>query len=772
MAGTTHPTTEIQNLRAVPAPARLRLIVAAIAGLATLLRIIQNLADSQRNPFASQPIEDALVYWNWSGEIARGHWIGTSPFFSGPLYPYLLAVLRIFGAGMGTVYGIQAVLYGVTIWLLGIVAYRRFGFTAAWLTAVLFALLTEPAYFAGRLLAPALQAFLIAWLLYQWTRLEQRSTIRGWLLAGVIGGLLTLALPPALLIVMPVALWAAWKSGWTRSAWAQAGAWTLGCSAAILPATIHNYLACHELILVSAQSGVTFAQGNAEGALGRYKQVAGVSQSRTQQNLDVLHVYEQETHQPPNWKAADRHFFSKGLRFLTAHPDEAARLLGRKFWWYLTSTNYGDIYCINLEGRYGLTIAGVLAPLPASWLIPPALAGLFLCARPLRKFAGEIILFLLPLIIVLAFFYTPRYRFPALPLLALGGAGGIVHLLRAGDGRGPRLATLAGVIAVGPLLGLVNTATSFDRLDEYESHFGDALADALQSSGDTAGAANLFARLNSSDPTNPLSAGGLADTLSHSGKPADALRVLEPALQKYPNDASLRDHAAFAYMMLGRTNESLKLMQRAVELSPRNPRFLNDLVSVYLALGQPEAGRTYSEQAVQLRPDFPEALLNLANIENAAGNVARADQLVRRALEIKPNMPEAWRSMAALCSRRHDVPGSRTALRRAIELSPSDPALRRDAAWWFATTAGLTDADHADGLAIATALVRAFPSDPALRDVLAAALAANGRFEEAAQLLSEVLANATGLPPQIQQELQARLALYRSGKPFLAPLPD
>src|SRR5262249_18554424 len=38
---------------------------------------------------------DSQTYWDWARIVVANGWVGRNPFFLGPLYPYLLALLRL-----------------------------------------------------------------------------------------------------------------------------------------------------------------------------------------------------------------------------------------------------------------------------------------------------------------------------------------------------------------------------------------------------------------------------------------------------------------------------------------------------------------------------------------------------------------------------------------------------------------------------------------------------------------------------------------------------
>src|SRR5258705_240643 len=103
---------------------------------------------------------------------------------------------------------------------------------------------------------------------------------------------------------------------------------------AIAPATVHNWLACRELIAVSAQGGVTFFHGNAPGATGVYHAIPGISENRIQQNIDARTLVAAET--DGSWGATSDHFFRKGVAYWRSDPAAALSLVARKLWYFAT----------------------------------------------------------------------------------------------------------------------------------------------------------------------------------------------------------------------------------------------------------------------------------------------------------------------------------------------------------------------------------------------------------------------------------------------------
>ena len=169
---------------------------AAAAVLAFVVRWIY-LAGARNNPLFESLGLDARFYDLWAKRIAAGDWIGSEPFFMGPLYPYLLAIL--YRLGMNPVFQvaiIQAVLDSVTCALVYIIARRIWSREAAGRVAGLLACSYGPMMlYTGELLYPTLAAFIHTLFLWVIVRHEQEGGSRLLFLGGVILGLIDGIIP-------------------------------------------------------------------------------------------------------------------------------------------------------------------------------------------------------------------------------------------------------------------------------------------------------------------------------------------------------------------------------------------------------------------------------------------------------------------------------------------------------------------------------------------------------------------------------------------------
>ncbi len=433
------------------------------------------------NPFARTPLGDAEVYWNWAGDIADGKLQGDTPFLSAPLYPYFLGLLRWLGASLLGVYAVQALMHVATIALIADTGRRRFGPTTGVLAGFLYLLLLDPTYYVGRTVNVTLQLLTIAILLWQAVRIVEQRTIRKQAFFGFLLGLSVLANPSMILAVPLFIAWIMWGAERDLAGGLLILVMTL---AVITPATIHNHRASGEFIPVSAQAGVTFFHGNAPGATGTYHPIPGVSQNRSQQNRDAYYMAANATGEE-SWKGTSRHFFSEGVRYLVENPGAAITLEARKFWWFLTGRDYGDLYLPRLEKKHGIGSKLAFTPLALALFLPLAFLGLARLSRKgFRNMVPELLLFAMPLVVVMVFWYSPRYRMPVAPVAVVLAAHAIMMATRRNDKEEtvaiPWRAAAAGLLFFGVVSGPMNRASGFDDPQNLEPAFLFSVGDTLR----------------------------------------------------------------------------------------------------------------------------------------------------------------------------------------------------------------------------------------------------------------------------------------------------
>ncbi len=518
-------------------------LLAGLLVLALLARALQIAEFVRSNPIADRPWSDGWVYWQMAGRMAQGQWFDGHPFFSAPLYPYLLGGLRTLGGGLFSVYAGQLILHLLTAVLIALAARRRFGPSAGLLAAALFLTLSEPAVAVTRVLGNTLQVFLFALLWWRWAAAAEQPDLRrrDVALVGALIGLTALAFPAALLLAPAFALWLLASPGRASRRVGRALGGLAASALLVAPATLHNVLVGGELVPVSVNAGINLAIGNNENVHGIGGNIPGVRPMREYMFADAAHVYEQARGTPGSWREIDTFFRQRALAYWRQHPDRALRQLGEKAYWLLAAQNYDQMMPLVIERQLGITRLWVLAPLPVPWLMGAALIALPALLRRPRHFAPEWLSLLLPLIVVCAFFYTARFRLPAVPVLCGIAAWTIVQCLRR---RKPWLRAAPLILLIPLGTRLANRHFGIDRIgDDYRTHFVRAFSEAYTIRGN---------RCIAND------------------RPAEAERALTRALELWDGNARARQALGRLLAREKQYARAVEQFRKLVRLAPEN----------------------------------------------------------------------------------------------------------------------------------------------------------------------------------------------------------
>jgi tetratricopeptide (TPR) repeat protein len=524
-------------------------VVLALLATAALIRLAILWEFWVENPFAAFPTLDSELYWKWAAAIAEGRWLADEPFHIAPLYAYFAGILRWCGGGLITLYGVQMVLHLATGAIVGGVTRNRFGSVAGCAAAALFLALAEPALFATRILGTTLQLLLVALLWWDWARLADAATpsLRQTFRVGTWIGLLALAYPAALLLV-PV--YAAWLIRFRhrplaagadlRAGLARAGAGAAGALLIISPATIHNALGSGEFIPISSHAGITLAAGNGPGSIGIFTPFEDIDGTVKDQAHESALAFERATGRRGSWREIDAYYRNRVIEWWSEHPLDGAALFARKAYWFLTSRHYDNVTGFALEREYGLQDTSVWVPVETPWIMGVALLGAVLAVPRARRYAPELALLLLPLVVCVLFMYSARYRVLAVPVLCGLFGFAVVHFR---SGRWPRTAVAALALLPAPLL-LANEATGFGHLGFMRGDFADLLVDThleagrtRRGEGDLAAAESHFRRAAEADRDRTEAHRELAALHLASGALEEARAAALEALRRNAEDA-------------------------------------------------------------------------------------------------------------------------------------------------------------------------------------------------------------------------------------------
>ncbi len=198
------------------------------------------------------------------------------------------------------------------------------------------------------------------------------------------------------------------------------------------------------------------------------------------------------------------------------------------------------------------------------------------------------------------------------------------------------------------------------------------------------------------------------------------------------------------------------------------PELHNELGFALQGQGLFEEAIEHHQAALRLRPDYPEALNYLGEGLYELGQLQPAIAAVERALEIQPDLAVASLNLGTFQLRLRQRSEAQTAWRHGLVRSPDNLLIAGRLAWLLSTAreSELRDGEEAVRLAEAVCNMTGYRLPEAL-DVLAAAYAEAGRFDEAVETAGRArrLAASEGRLG-LAQEIESRIALYAMGRAY------
>ena len=678
-------------------PKRFRAMLLFGCMILLVVRVIMLVNVLHSNPRVWIVQGDAEGYWSAAERIAGGVFVGDEPFLFVPLYSFALAALRAVGGELSAVYVAQMLIHVATALVVAMLASRKFGRATGLVAFVVFALLEEPAFLVSYVLPGTLQLALVVGVLAAADSFATTRSARNAAWLGSLTGLLALLFPPTLVLLPVIFIWMLRSSSaehnvggsLKREPGPKAGSRTTrtpslrsrftfgllavstGC-AVVLPVTLHNWLACDEVIPITAHAGITFNQGNAPGADGVYVPVAGISQTRATMHSDTARVYLVATGRRGSFRDVDRYFWKEGLRYLVTDLPRAGWLAARKFYWFVTGRHYGDIYHISLEKHDGLAPAGALAALPVAWIMGPALVGFVVGWRRRRFNVVDLSLAAIPLLVVIAFWYTPRYRLPALPLLSIAAAVGITAAWqRIRDKRGLATPVAVAILVLMSLVaGRMNEVSGFDLAEayrpQYEFNRGQVYL-GLKRYGEALG---HFVTSDLLAPERPEALIATAETLMHLDRLADAEHACQRLVERHSGRAVAWLKLGQCQLRVKKWADALGSFQQAIVLDSSDP---NAHLGIWFALsnsGGADSGDRHLLEALRLDPSNTVTLCEYGSWLARQGRFEEAADQIRTCLARVPGRPDMYCQLGWVSLRLAKPSEARAAFEEALRIEP------------------------------------------------------------------------------------------------------
>ena len=218
-----------------------------------------------------------------------------------------------------------------------------------------------------------------------------------------------------------------------------AAVFLLGLALPILPATLHNYEASRDFVLINYTSGFSFFIGNNPESNGSTHYPLKVSSQPLEEEKQSTALAEAESGRTLRPSEVSRFYARKGLAFIRQEPGRWLRLTVFKFMLFWNKYELPDNYDLSFIQAHTKTLLSW--PLFSfQWVASFAATGLVLLkgGRSLRVLGG---LYMLSVVLT---YVTDRYRLPMAVFLIPFAAGMLAELVRAEPDRLSQAAFLCG----------------------------------------------------------------------------------------------------------------------------------------------------------------------------------------------------------------------------------------------------------------------------------------------------------------------------------------
>ena len=263
----------------------------------------------------------------------------------------------------------------------------------------------------------------------------------------------------------------------------------------------------------------------------------------------------------------------------------------------------------------------------------------------------------------------------------------------------------------------------------------------------------------------------LADVPRQAGKFDESIALNLKALEIRPGYGYAHIGLGRAYNELGRLDKAIEHFNEALKSFPDHPNIHADIGVAYGKQDQLEKAVKHLTRAVEIDPDSagPHQGLGYALMRQRKFN--RAIPHFQKATEIKPDSTLAYLRLAEIFSERGEPVEALKHLRIIISIDPDSAKALNLMAWIFATDHDAKNRNSSEAVRLAKKACELTSYERLeLVDTLAAAYAAAGDFNQAVTIQERALRSARETQYEdLIKELQERLNLYKSGKPYIEP---
>jgi Tfp pilus assembly protein PilF len=591
------------------------------------------------NPYYSIVSMDSAVYLNWAQVIVEEGWLGTEIFYRAPFYPYLLSI--IFRFAPNNLLAVYIMQLGVGICSVALIYSigKRIYCEPAGLIAAGFSLFYAPLTFFETKILPTITGIFLGLLsIYLLTRAEQEKKWYYW-----IGGAVTLGVAaicrPNYLLMIPLIIFGILivYRRQLRETPIPILILILLPSLTIGTVTLRNYVVGKDFVLISANAGITFAQGNNPWARGSIAVIPGFSGEVTNQRHEETQIAERVTGRKLKPSEVNSFWFKWGLTFIQKKPLEYLKLIFYKGAILFNNHELGSNYLLDVDKEVTPWLR--LAFLPFGFIMAWAVIGFARIFLERPAALALIAAFIGSFLTAMIFYVNSRYRMTLMPPTLIMAGGGLDYLVSNPRRFGVILLTvgITFVISLPPFLPLNDAHLSRSHSRAW-AHLGGAyqnnnqLEKALWAYEKAIGmepnsyryyleTLNLFGALGKSKDEIIEWAQQISDKISeaqyryliiaeayYSSNDHDkALEYIQKILSSFPRDHRLYLYSGILLGKMGKHHRARELFTEGLKINPLNIDLQYNYALACFMSGDKEEAMQAARKILMNAPHFDKA---------------------------------------------------------------------------------------------------------------------------------------------------------------------
>jgi len=591
------------------------------------------------SPYFSFVRKDSAVYLNWAKLISQEGWRGTEIFYWAPFYPYFLSItFSILTKKLLGVYILQLAMGICSVGLIYLIAKRVFNERAGLMAAGLSLAYAPLTFFETKILAPVPSIFLGLVFMYLLTKAEQEKKLLYWFGGAAALGFAIICRPNYILVIPFTILGLLLiQRKQLRQRYVPILILAVIPSLVIGTVTLRNYAVGKDFVPISANAGITFAQGNNPRARGSMSILPEFSGQAMNQRHEETRIAERVVGRKLKPSEVNKFWFTWGLTFIRENPGQYLRLLLNKATLIFSNLELGSNYLLGVDEAVTpcLRLAFVPFGFIMSWTVI-GLASILIERRSalilLSTFGGTFSMLLL-------FYVNTRYRMALVPPAVIMAGGGLDYLL-----RNMRKATV--ILAVVVTISILSLP-SFGPLDKTtisraESGYWAYLGIAYKSINSLEKALWSYENAIAIYPNNYRHYLEKIELLG-------ALHSNEARFSHLVKDLDDKDipmkyrHLILAklYYTIGNDQEAEKNIQQIFTANMKDEQILIELGMLYGRIGKHDAAMVMFRRGLELNPHNVNLQYNYALACFMAGNYKEADRWTKSILINSPHYDKA-----------------------------------------------------------------------------------------------------------------------------------